>query len=231
MIRSTTMNEKQKTIFLSIFIAIALGVGYLLGAGHSWHLTAQIDELEARVAVLYEQAETAEYRQHIAEVELGIEQAASATLQRDLAASRDENIALRSEIGFYQKVMAPELSADGVAVETFELFPLRQEGHYQFRLALIQSERQKNLISGAIKLTLEGRSAGASQESLQFDLYDLANLGEGAEQFSMRYFSTQTGSFQLPTHFEPEQVRIAVRLAGSGKELERSFLWSELVSH
>lgn len=230
MIRSTSMNEKQKTIFCGIFVAVALGVGYLLGAGHSWHLMQQVDNLEQRVASLYEQAETAEYRQHIAEVELGIEQAALSKLERDLAANRDEVMALRAEIGFYQKVMAPEMSVEGVAVETFELFPLRQEGHYQFRLALIQSERKKSLMRGTLTVTLEGRATDAASEVVEFDLFDLANLAEDSSTFSMRYFSTQTGSFQLPTHFEPEQVRIVVRLEGTSKTLERNFLWSELVA-
>ncbi|RUO57817.1 DUF6776 family protein [Pseudidiomarina insulisalsae] len=222
------MNEKQKYIRVGIIASLALAVGYLLGMGQNWYLHDHVSELETQVERLYEQAETADYQQHIAEVELGIEQAAGEQLQQQLAASQDEILALRRELSFYQKIMAPELAAEGVVIDEFELKSLAQEGHYQFRLAVLQTNRQRGYVKGTVSARLEGR--GPDGEALSFDLYELAALDPAEKEFSMRYFKVQTGSFQLPTDFAPEQVRLVVELEeGSNKTLERLFLWSELV--
>ncbi|WP_417680647.1 DUF6776 family protein [Pseudidiomarina aquimaris] len=221
------MNEKQKYIFFVLFGLAGVAIGYLLGAGQNWYLLQRVADLEERQATLYEQAETADYQKHMAEVELGIEQAASQQLQQELAAAQDEALALKRELSFYQKIMAPELTAEGVVVDDFELKRLSEEGHYQFRFAVLQTERQRGFVKGTIEATLEGR--GEANQPMVFDLYELAGLSPDEQSFTMRYFKAQTGSFKLPTDFAAEQVRLRVVLEdGSPRELERLFLWSEL---
>ncbi|WP_417691176.1 DUF6776 family protein [Pseudidiomarina sp.] len=221
------MNEKQKYIFFVLLGLAGLGIGYLLGAGQNWYLLNRVAELEERQTTLYEQAETADYQKHMAEVELGIEQAASKQLQQELAAAQDETLALKRELSFYQKIMAPELAAEGVVIDDFELKRLSDLGHYQFRFAVLQTERQRGFVKGTIQATLEGR--GEDNQSVTFDLYELAGLSPDEQSFTMRYFKAQTGSFKLPVNFAAEQVRLRIVLEeGSPRELERLFLWSEL---
>lgn len=221
------MNEKQKYIFFALFGLAGLGVGYLLGAGHNWYLLQRVAELEERELTLYEQAETAEYQRHMAEVELGIEQAASKKQLQELAAAQDEVLAIKRELSFYQKIMAPELTAAGVVVDDFELKQLDDERHYQFRFAVLQTERQRGFVKGTIHATLEGRDA--DDQAVTLDLYELAALDAQERSFAMRYFKAQAGSFRLPEGFAPEQIRVRVVVQdGSPGELERLFLWSEL---
>ena len=104
------MNEKQKYIFFVLFGLAGVAIGYLLGAGQNWYLLQRVADLEERQATLYEQAETADYQKHMAEVELGIEQAASQQLQQELAAAQDEALALKRELSFYQKIMGGKIS-------------------------------------------------------------------------------------------------------------------------
>lgn len=221
------MNEKQKNIFFVLFGLVGLGVGYLLGAGHNWYLLQRVVELEERELTLYEQAETAEYQRHMAEVELGIEQAASKKLLQELAAAQDEALAVKRELSFYQKIMAPELTAAGVVVDDFELKPLNDERHFQFRFAVLQTERQRGFVKGTIHATLEGRDA--DDQPVTLDLYELAGLDGQERSFTMRYFKAQAGSFRMPEGVAPEQIRVRVVVQdGSPGELERLFLWSEL---
>ncbi|WP_258241059.1 DUF6776 family protein [Pseudidiomarina homiensis] len=221
------MNEKQKYIFFVLLGLAGLAIGYLLGAGHNWYLMQRVAELEERELTLYEQAETADYQRHMAEVELGIEQAASKQLQQELAALQDEVLAQKRELSFYQKIMAPELTAAGVVVDDFELKQLSDDRHYQFRFAVLQTERQRGFVKGTLQATVEGRTE--DDQVITLDLYELAGLSADQQSFTMRYFKAQTGSFRLPVGFAPEQVRIRVRLEdGSPRELERVFLWSEL---
>ncbi|MFC0446487.1 DUF6776 family protein [Pseudidiomarina halophila] len=220
------MNEKQKfTLIVGAAIG-SLALGYLIGAGQSWYLLERVNTLELQVERLYEQVETADYEKHIAEVELGIERAASEQLQQDLAVRQDEVLALKRELAFYQKIMAPELEAQGVVIDAFELRPLRQSGHYQFRLAVVQTDRQRGGVKGVLGLTLNGLLNG---DKVVLDLFELAELPDSEKEFSMRYFKVQTGSFRLPENFEPESIDVRVNLEGTGNTLlERTFLWSEL---
>ncbi|CAB0151654.1 hypothetical protein PSI9734_02029 [Pseudidiomarina piscicola] len=220
------MNEKQKFGLIAAVALSALLLGYFIGGGHHWYLSDRVDELEQRVELLYEQAETADYQKHIAEVELGIERAASEQLELDLAAGQDEILALRRELSFYQKIMAPELEAQGVVIDAFELYSLRQPGHFQFRLAVVQTDRQRGGVKGTLHLELHGRTA---TDKVALDLFDLAELPATERNFSMRYFKVQTGSFRLPSGVEPESIEVRVEVDGSGNTLlERTFLWSEL---
>ena len=220
------MNEKQKIVFLAVAVMIGLLLGYLLGAADSWRLRSNLNDLESQVEQLYEQAETADYQKHIAEVELGIEQAASAQLEEDLAASRDEISTLRREIAFYQKIMAPEMIADGIAIDDFSLRALEQEGHYQFRFAIVQTDRVRNFAKGTLEVLLQGRVNG---ERVSFDLYDLADLSDAERSFSMRFFKAQSGSFELPTNFAAEEILVRVSVNEPKAALvERTYLWSDL---
>ena len=220
------MNEKQKIVFLAGAVLAGLLLGYLLGAADSWRLRSNLDELEQQVAQLYEQAESADYQKHIAEVELGTEKAASRQLADDLAAVRDEVSALRREIAFYQKVMAPELIADGVAIDDFSLRALEQSGHYQFRFAIVQTDRVRNFAKGTLEVVLQGRVDG---ERVAFDLFDLADIDDAERSFSMRFFKAQSGSFALPENVVAEQIVVRVSVNEPKVALiERTYLWSDL---
>lgn len=220
------MNEKQKFVLIVGTAISALVVGYLIGAAQNWYLLERVNDLERQVERLYEQAETADYEKHIAEVELGIERAASEQLEQDLLAGQDELLALKRELAFYQKIMAPELEAQGVVIDAFELHELRQPGHYQFRLAVVQTNRQRSGVKGVLGLSLNGLLDGSK---VALDLFELAELPATEKEFSMRYFKVQTGSFRLPDNFEPESIDVRIDLQGTGNTLlERTFLWSEL---
>ncbi|MGQ4277041.1 DUF6776 family protein [Pseudidiomarina sp. E22-M8] len=220
------MNEKQKFGLIAVATISALILGYLFGVGQNWYLAERVNELEQRVERLYEQAETLDYEKHIAEVELGIERAASEELEQVLTAGQDEILALKRELAFFRKIMAPELEAQGVVVDGLDLLALRQPGHYQFRLAIVQTDRQRGGVKGVLGLTLNGLLNG---NKVALDLFELAELPVGGKEFSMRYFKVQTGSFRLPDNFEPESIDVRVNLQGTGNTLlERTFLWSEL---
>lgn len=238
MIRNSAMNEKLKKFDLAqlnrrwqalLLFAVALitGLGgYLAGHWHSFVVHDQVAQLERQVEQLYERAEQFDYQQHIAQVELGIERAATQSLQQELLAAQDENFALRREITFYQKIMNPDQEIAGVVIDSLELQPGRQPQSFHFRLALVQTERQRNLISGTISMRLRGRQNGAMQD---LDLQQLAAIEAKDQQFSMRYFTVQAGQFVLPEGFLPERIDVTVQLRGSQTQpLTRSFFWEQL---
>src|SRR5690554_489056 len=232
------MNGKQNIIITALvhrfggwgllLLTLTLGVflGYYAGNWHVLALHEKIEQQQATIEQLYQRAETFDYQQHIATVELGIERAASKNLQHELLIAQDENFALRREITFYQKIMAPELEANGVVIDSLELQPNIAENHYHFRLAIVQMERLRNLTKGQLAITLHGRQNG---EAASYDLLNLANIEAKDRQFSLRYFTVQAGDFVVPDGFLPERIDIEVSISGSNQKLSRSFFWSRLL--
>lgn len=234
------MNEKRKLPDLAqlhrglqaLVLAVVLFIGGLLGyLGGNWHvlvLQDRVSQLEQQINQLYERSEQFDYQQHIAQVELGIERAATTSLQQELLAAQDENFALRRELTFYQKIMSPETEASGVVIDSLELQPSRQTNSYHFRLALVQTERQRNLISGTVSMRLRGRQDG---EPAELDLQSLAAIETKDRQFSMRYFTVQAGTFILPEGFVADRIDVEVSIRGAGNQpLARSFFWDQLLS-
>ncbi|CUA87979.1 DUF6776 family protein [Pseudidiomarina woesei] len=211
-----------------LLLTLIIGVlgGYYGGHWHVLKLQDEISQQQETIEQLYQRAETFDYQQHIAMVELGIERAASKNLQQELLIAQDENFALRREITFYQKIMAPEMEASGVVIDSLELQKNITPNHFHFRLAIVQMERVRNLTKGTLSITLHGRK---NDKPASYDLLDLANIEAKDRQFSMRYFTVQAGDFVLPDDFLPERLDVEVNISGSRQSLTRSFFWSQLL--
>lgn len=232
------MNEKQNIIIKLLvhrfggwgllLLTLMIGVlgGYYIGNWHVVKLQDDIEQLQGTIDQLYQRAEGFDYQQHIATVELGIERAASKNLQQELLIAQDENFALRREITFYQKIMAPEMEANGVVIDSLELQKNITPKHFHFRLAIVQMERLRTLTKGSLNITLHGRK---NDKPASYDLLDLANVEAKDRQFSMRYFTVQAGDFVIPEGFLPERIDINVTINGSRQTLSRSYFWSQLL--
>ena len=207
-------------------LIVGAGLGYLGGHWQVLALQSELANNKAMIESLYEQAETFDYQQHIANVELGIERAASQSLQQELLMAQDENFALRREITFYQKIMAPELEASGVVIDSLELQQNLTAGHFHFRLAIVQMERLRNLTKGKLNIRLHGRK---DEQPASYDLLTLAHIEEKDRQFSMRYFTVQAGDFVVPEGLLPERIEVEVVIAGKNQSLTRNFYWSQLL--
>ncbi len=211
---------------LGMMLAAGMVIGYLAGNWHVFALQEKVQQLEEFTEDLYERAELFDYQQHIASVELGIEKAATKGLQQELLMAQDENFALRRELAFYQKIMAPELEANGVVIDSFEIQPNIGDNHFHFRLAVVHMERIRKLITGTTDIRLVGRQNG---NSVSFDLLELANIETKDRRFSMRYFTVQAGDFVIPEDFWPERIDISLNLSGMNEKLTRSYYWNQLL--
>jgi len=215
------------TMIIVAGLIVLVWLGYALGNWHVHYLTDKAAYQERRIDELYGKIEQMEYQQHIARVELDIEKAANKSLQQEMAMAQDENFALRRELAFYQKIMAPELEAEGVIIESLELQPNISPGHFHFSLAIVQLEKDRGAVNGEVAMTLHGRLNG---EKHQYNLLDLANTPDNERSFSIRYFTVLAGDIVIPEDFVPERIDVQVRVSrGSQRMLESSFYWSRLL--
>ncbi|RUO30156.1 DUF6776 family protein [Aliidiomarina sanyensis] len=175
---------------------------------------------------LHQRVDRLEYRNNILQVELDVERAANRALQNEIREALDENASIRRELAFYQRVMAPELDADGVTIDSFHISPISADRGFYFRLILLQLERIEQLMTGTIVVTVRGHQGNQRRD---LNLLELAGLEGDANRFAMNYFALTEGSFVLPEGFVPDTVQVQVRARG-GRQTERYFPWDDLIS-
>ena len=220
-------SETRRLVLLFIGIAIAFSVaGYLVGNIRLIYLEQEARLFAQQRDSLHQRMQQQEYRSNILQVELDVERAATQALQQELRLTQDENANIRRELTFYQRVMAPELNADGISIDSMTVNALPGTNSFYFRLILLQQERIQQLAQGSLRLTLRGLQDGERQE---YSLLTLAGIDEGSTQFVMSYFSLTEGSFTLPESFVPETLHVNVR-SRQGRQTERTFQWQQLIT-
>jgi hypothetical protein len=124
----------------------------------------------------------------------------------EIGKSIDVEKDLRTQLAFYQQVMAPELNEQGFLIEGFNLEPALSDNSYRFELVLMQQNKTKNTLKGNLKVTLIGSENGKAQQ------YTLDSMLSKQDQkkmtFSFKYFQVIDGEIRLPEGFQPEQVSV-----------------------
>jgi len=196
--------------FLLLLIASLCLAGYLgfrMGGEFTDWQQQEIAKLQTRTANLYQELDQKIRQINYLMVELEVEQNASTPIQEELVQLRQESLQLRKELNFYQKVLAPELVADGLAIEQFGIEHTNRRNHYRFKFAIVQTDGKKRNAKGYIRVNLLGVEAGQKRS---LDLAKLASLNKEALRFSFHYFQYFEGEFMLEEDFIPEDIEIKV---------------------
>ncbi|WP_152537588.1 DUF6776 family protein [Catenovulum agarivorans] len=164
-------------------------------------------------------------------VELEVNNMSLQKLQTELKQVQQENTKLKETLTFYQSVMAPELTADGVMVDELLIEPTLIDNQFRYKVILVQTSKQKRFAKGYISLTLFGIQNG---KNFSIDMKKLA-IADSDTSFSFRYFQILEGEFVLPERFTPERVNLAVvlpqRRGQSYSRTELDYTWSPQVVH
>jgi hypothetical protein len=149
---------------------------------------------------------------------------AAAELQQALAARQDEIAALRTDLGFYQRLMEGGSQQAGLAVHSLVLRATDDPRAFHYTLTLSQNPSRNRQVAGKVELSVSGSSGGSGRR------LDLADLGAeaGTLPFSLRYFQRLSGVILLPDGFTPTSVGVKV-IPGSGAQLNRDFTWGDVL--
>jgi len=137
----------------------------------------------------------------------------------------EQQLALR----FYQKIMAPELTSNGVHVENVIIEAGISERHYRFELILAQLEKRKSHLKGKAYLTLIGSENGKPTS------IDMASLTASKKELilSFRYFQQLKNDFILPPNFTPERLTVTIKMpkrrGQKASDNVKEFSWNELL--
>lgn len=220
----------RSALLLFSTIALCLFVGYRIGNYFHGYQKQTIQQQKQRLDELYQIQEESLKRIHTLEVELEVEKLANQRASAEIKAMETEHFEVRKELGFYQKIMAPEKQADGLIVDEVQLYKTESPNHYRFAVVLVQQTLRKRFAKGNIDLTLSGSQ---NNKPTKLKLKDISKVTKEQLSFSLRYFQRIEGEFTLPEGFVPEGVKVLTTLP-KGKwqkfnQLSQDYVWNDII--
>ncbi len=197
----------QFLLILAWLLALAGYFGFRLGGQVEVWQQDKMVELESRLVTLYGELDNKIRQINYLSIELEVEKNASEQVQQEVLALKEEAFALRRELNFYQKVVAPELIAEGISVEQLQVEQTNIKNRYKFRFVLVQTDAKKRNAKGYIRLKLKG-SKGESK--VERDLAKLADMNKDELKFSFNYFQYFEGEFELTEGMIAEELEVKV---------------------
>lgn len=149
----------------------------------------------------------------------------NSTLLSLQAESLEQQLALR----FYQKVMAPEYTANGVHIEKVILEAGINPQHIRFEVLVAQLEKRKRYIKGKLSIEIIG-SVDGKQHVVLVD-----SLVKSSKELkvSFRFFQHIKSEFELPTGFLPERLKVTIKMprqrGQKAANVSQEYAWQELI--
>lgn len=210
---------------LTLLLAIGVVSGYSMKSWLDERDEQQLLTLQHSLGNLKTENDKLVKQLNILGIELEVARLANEKSQQMIQDELEGKVALKRELSFYQKVMAPELDQEGFVINSFDVFDTLSENYFRYALVLMQHDKHRDTVKGNITITISGSKKGAPA---QYDLKALlANPSENIA-FNFRYFEVLKGEFKLPEGFIPEKVQVNSVLSEAkwGKRnLKRSFDW------
>jgi hypothetical protein len=209
--------------WLGSLLLVALAVGLvdrhstaspaLKDSSQQHALLGQIDDLKQQIANLQRAAQVNEVATH--------------ALRGTLAQREQELSALRSDLGFYSRLVGGDAQRQGLKLQEVKLQPISGSRGWNLILSLTQNAKRGNEISGNATISVEGMRHD------KVVTLDWQTLGDAAQKdglpFRFTYFQQLQGTIMLPADFRPTRLRIRIQPA-SGTPVARTVAWSAALS-
>jgi hypothetical protein len=196
----------QFYFILIAMITTILYLGFFLGNKHFTQQQMTISIHENSIQNLKLENEQLTKNLNILGVELEVAKLTQQQHFVEIGKSIDIEKGLRTQLAFYQQVMAPELDEQGFLIEGFDLESALSDNSFRFELVLMQQNKTKNILKGDLAVTLIGSENGKAKQYLIDAL--LSTQGQKGLTFSFKYFQMIEGEIRLPENFQPEQVSV-----------------------
>ena len=202
----------KSALFLVALIGVCLFTGYRLGNFYHQFQTTTLAQQKNRLEILYKEQALQVERIHTLEVELAVEQLANQNAQITLKEMADEHYKVKKQLGFYEKVMAPEKGANGLVIDNVKITASQSPNHYNFQVTLVQQQLKKRYAKGYVDIAITGSFANKPS---QLSLSDISTATKKTLSFSFKYFQVISGDFTLPEDFIAEKIQVSAILTKS----------------
>lgn len=231
--QNETTKYNRRTVFIGLFaVGVLIYLAFRLGAWHQSRLNERIEHMHSTIDHLNQQNQVLTRQLTILGVELEVEQVAAQKTQLTIQEALEQNNALKRELTFYQKVMAPELEAQGVIIESFHVEQTLSDNYFRYALVLMQRNKRTGYVKGSANIELVGSEQGKPKRYNLLELDEQELLEDVSIHFQFKYFDVVEGHIALPENFLPERIHVTADVLKGGKldgRLQRTFDWNSLV--
>ena len=123
------------------------------------------------------------------------------SITNTLGEQKKELEAQQELLSFYERVVAPEKTDEGFAIEGVEVFKL-SDNTYQLRLVLLQSKQQKAVINGSLDIAVVGQRNG---EAITLKSGESSLLAEDIK-YRFRFFQAVNVTLTIEEDINPESI-------------------------
>ena len=220
-----------KTINKARFSVTTLLVAALIGAASIAIVWKQQPPPppDPKVAELTQRVKTMETSLAQATMALDIERKTISEMNSTLLSLQAESLEQQLALRFYQKVMAPEYTANGVHIEKVILTQGISDRHVRFEVLIAQLEKRKRYIKGNLALEILGSFDGKPQ------VLKVSEMVKSAKDLkvSFRFFQHVKSNFDLPEGFMPERLKVTIKMprqrGQKAANVTQEYPWNELI--
>ncbi len=176
-------------------------------------LLAQVEDLKQQIANLQRAAQ--------------VNEVATRSLRGTLAQREEELNGLRTDLGFYSRLVGGDAQRQGLKLQEVKLQPITGSRGWNLDLSLTQNAKRGDEVSGNALVSVEGLRG---DEVARLDWPDLGDATQkDGLPFRFTYFQQLHGTIVLPPDFRPTRLRIRIQ-PSSGEPVERAVAWGAALS-
>lgn len=214
--------------FVILILVLTFYGGYRFAEFDNERMREKVDTLNKSMINLKNEHQYLESQLNILKVDLEISQLANNQSQLSLQEGREREQALKEQISFYQRVMAPEVTQDGFVLEAMEVIPTASDNNYSMQMILLQKKNIKAVIKGELVIQVFGSQDG---NAANLNLTDIQDEPKTSLAFSFKYFQLLDLTFTLPEGFVAERFEIKTDIYRYRKKrgsYSTSLAWQEV---
>ena len=189
------------TLLVALIMFAMVGFGYklarIIDEGDSKKVQAQ----QETIAILSEENHALTTKVNQLEVAMELATLETESITNTLSEQKKELEAQQELLSFYERVVAPEKTDEGFAIEGVEVFKL-SDNTYQLRLVLLQSKQQKAVINGSLDIAVVGQRNG---EVITLKSGESSLLAEDIK-YRFRFFQVVNVTLTIEEDINPETI-------------------------
>ena len=190
-------------------------------------LQEQVKFLSEELAAMKIRFERTQAREIVLEKEAQVIRQANRLLQEHESERQAELNQLNSELDFFRRLAGTGGSQSELDVYRAEIIPTDSARVFQFILTLTQNIRRASIITGRVRLDVEGTMDDRPVKLFWAQVSD----GETPEpSFRFKYFQQLEGYLTLPEGFSPTRVIVTLEARDKRKPVIRNYDWQEIIS-
>lgn len=220
---------KYYAVILGI-LGITFYLGYVTASWYQDRIIKERDVLQLSTNNLAEENRGLQSKFNAMKIELDVATLTNDELRNTIQAGIARESKLKEQVGFYQRVMAPELTQDGFVVERIEISPTASESTYLVSMVMLQHEDIKAVIKGDLSIKVIGR---LDTNAEVIDFVQLQDEPKTPLNFAFKYFQVINTSITLPESFVPHSIEIntdVYKFKRKRGSYQKSILWRDALN-